>query len=261
MSKSLGNVISPHDVVVKKAMGVDVLRWWVAKHASSSASVGVGDAILTACKQDMDRLRNCFRFLLGQISSLDQDYKPLPYKDLMLIDKLVLYSLHKHCSLLRQHYDNMEYAKVCLASLQWLSWFSASYLGLCKDRIYCDHRDSVSRHAGLSTMVHVTRGLASVLSPVLPHVCHELSMCARVLPCPFTSGWYTDDTWVEDTCLEQVMVSLEGIREELNRRSDIKMGESEVEVMVGDLVFRRLEDVDPSEVAEVLGVLKVNVSF
>ena len=50
--------------------GVDVLRWWVAKHASSSASVGVGDSILLACKQDTDRLRNCFRFLLGQVRRL-----------------------------------------------------------------------------------------------------------------------------------------------------------------------------------------------
>ena len=47
MSKSLGNVISPHDVVVKKHFGVDVLRWWVAKHASSSASVSVGKECLT----------------------------------------------------------------------------------------------------------------------------------------------------------------------------------------------------------------------
>ena len=153
----------------------------------------------------------------------------------------------------------MEYAKVCLSSLQWLSWFSGSYLGLCKDRIYCDHGESVTRHSGLSTMVHVTRGLASVLSPVLPHVCHELGLCAPVLPCPFTSGWYSDDTWSEDTCLEQVMISLEGIREELNKMPDIKMGDSEVEVMVREQVFRRLDGVDPDQVAEVLGVLRVNV--
>ena len=132
MSKSLGNVISPHDVVVKKSLGVDVLRWWVAKHASSSASVGVGDSILTACKQDMDRLRNCFRFLLGQISSLDSDYQPLPHDKLCLLDKLVLHSLHGYCSTVRQHYDNMEYAKVALTTLGWLSWFSANYLQQCK---------------------------------------------------------------------------------------------------------------------------------
>ena len=88
MSKSLGNVISPHDVIVKKCLGVDVMRWWVAKHASSSASVSVSQNILLACKADMDRLRNCVRFLLGQISSLEEDFKPTSYKHLLLLDKL-----------------------------------------------------------------------------------------------------------------------------------------------------------------------------
>ena len=88
MSKSLGNVISPHDVVVKKSLGVDVLRWWVGKHASSSASVSVGDNILAACKQDLDRMRNSFRFLLGQISDLSPDYQLLPHDKLTLLDKI-----------------------------------------------------------------------------------------------------------------------------------------------------------------------------
>ena len=55
------------------------------------------------------------------------------------------------------------------------------------------------------------------------------------------------------------MISLEGIREELNKMPDIKMGDSEVEVMVREQVFRRLDGVDPDQVAEVLGVLRVNV--
>ena len=88
MSKSLGNVISPHDVIVKKSLGVDVMRWWVAKHASSATSVSVSNSILFACKADMDRLRNCLRFLLGQISSLEEDYRSVDYKDLVLLDKL-----------------------------------------------------------------------------------------------------------------------------------------------------------------------------
>ena len=88
MSKSLGNVISPHDVIVKESLGVDVMRWWVAKHASSSASVSVSNNILQACKADLDRMRNCFRFLLGQISSLEEGFQPVEYEDLILLDKL-----------------------------------------------------------------------------------------------------------------------------------------------------------------------------
>ena len=88
MSKSLGNVISPKDVIEKKRLGVDVMRWWVAKHASSSASVSVSNSILMACKADLDRMRNSLRFLLGQISCLDEDFRPVNYQDLVLLDKL-----------------------------------------------------------------------------------------------------------------------------------------------------------------------------
>ena len=160
MSKSLGNVISPHDVVVNKSLGVDVLRWWVAKHASSSASVGVGDSILTACKQDMDRLRNCFRFLLGQISGLSSDYQPLAHDRLCLLDKLVLYSLHGYCCSVRQHYDNMEYAKVEEASApNWDKWGKEH-----------GHQPSPSREPAPVTEQHRAAANPQAESPDNPHM-------------------------------------------------------------------------------------------
>ena len=84
-----------------------------------------------------------------------------------------------------------------------------------QDRVYCDGRDSDSRHAALSTMIHVTRALTSVLAPVLPHVCHEVAACSPVLVLPLEAGWACDEVWGEDNSLGELMVSLERLREEV----------------------------------------------
>lgn len=71
MSKSLGNVVAPDDITKgtaesgKVVYGVDVLRWWVAAHASHSSSIQVGDSLLAQTKLEVDRIRNTFKFLLG----------------------------------------------------------------------------------------------------------------------------------------------------------------------------------------------------
>ena len=106
MSKSLGNVISPKDVVEKKSMGVDVLRWWVALHASSSSSVMVGDSILSASKADVDRIRNSVRFILGLLEGATGG------EVTTLLDRSTLHRLYSYVNTCAGFYDAMEYNKV-----------------------------------------------------------------------------------------------------------------------------------------------------
>ena len=108
MSKSLGNVISPKDVIEKKSMGVDVLRWWVALHASSSTSVMVGDSILSASKADVDRIRNSVRFILGLL----EEAAGTGGEARTLLDRSTLHRLHSYVNACAGFYDAMEYSKV-----------------------------------------------------------------------------------------------------------------------------------------------------
>ena len=109
-------------------------------------------------------------------------------------------------------------------------------------------------------MYHVTRSLSSVLSPILPHLSHELSLSARVLPRVMCSGWYCDTSlWSRDTDLAHVLTSLETVREQLNKMTDIKVGDSEVVVGVTEKVYNMLTQVDRCQVAEVLGVVSVEL--
>ena len=112
MSKSLGNVISPKDVVEKKSLGVDVLRWWVALHASSSTSVMVGDSILMASKADVDRIRNSVRFILGLLDGAEEVEAEGEVRT--LLDRSTLHRLHSFVNSCAGFYDAMEYSKVLL---------------------------------------------------------------------------------------------------------------------------------------------------
>ena len=153
----------------------------------------------------------------------------------------------------------MEYSKVCLATLQFLSWLSGSYFHLSKDRLYCEAGDSRARQSGLSTLLSLTRSVTGLLSPVLPLLTEEAALSCPVLSSPFRAGWLTEAAWEADTALEQVSSSLEKIREELNKLEGVKVAESVVEVRVPGTVFSRLEGVASEEVAEVLGVLSARV--
>ena len=125
--------------------------------------------------------------------------------------------------------------------------------------MYCDGRDSDSRHAALSTMTHVTRALTSVLAPVLPHVCHEVAACSPVLAPPLEAGWLCDEAWGQDQSLGELSVSLERLREEVNKSMELRPGESELEVSLRPEMAHLLEAVTSDQVAEVLGVLRVKI--
>ena len=165
MSKSLGNVISPKDVVEKKTLGVDVLRWWVALHASSSSSVMVGDSILLASKADVDRIRNSVRFILGLLEGAAGSGGEAR----TLLDRSTLHRLHSFVNSCAGFYDAMEYSKVlignmlrinkkinflsqvCLAINSFLANLSSQYLHLIKDRMYCDAATSSGVKSNLNS--------------------------------------------------------------------------------------------------------------
>ena len=170
----------------------------------------------------------------------------------------VLWRLESYSRTVSQHYERMEYSKVCLATLQFLAWLSSDYLYLSKDRLYCEAGSGLPRLSGLSTFLSISKTVTSVLSPVLPHLTEEAALACPVLPSPFTQGWHQDPAWA-DPAMAAVSCSLERLREELNKVEGVKVSECLAEVRVPGPVFTRLEGVASQEVAEVLGVLGVRL--
>ena len=258
MSKSLGNVISPQDVTDKQCLGVDVLRWWVAMHASSSTSVNVGKNILLASKTEVDKIRNTLRFLLGQLSEVGPDYQLIEYNKMVLLDQVILHKLHNYQAVVINNYNNMEYAKVCLATLSFLTELSSTYLHLCKDRMYCDGGDWVSRQSGVTTMLLLARGLGGVLSPIMPLLTEEMGLCCPAIGSSFERGWVSSCAWRGTDKAWDLVLKLEEMREELNRKG-IKAGEFKAVIKLDEELIPEYKKLPHDHVAELLGVVEVEM--
>jgi isoleucyl-tRNA synthetase len=243
--------------VEKKALGVDVLRWWVAAHASSAASVMVGDAILAASKVDVDRIRNTVRFVLGLLEDKEQEGEVR----LVLLDRAMLHRLHRHTAACAEHYEAMEYNKVCLASNAFLSQLSASYLHLLKDRLYCEGAASPGRRSGQAALLSLGRGLAAVLGPLMPHLTEEMGLCCPRLGSPARRGW-PEGGGLEGQEALGLVEELEAVRD-LLQRAEGRPGEAVVEMELGDRWAGLLAELaEPErEVAEVLGVLAATLTL
>jgi len=173
MSKSLGNVVDPNDII--KQYGADVLRLWVAS-VDYSVDVRIGDEIVRQLVEVYKKIRNTIRFILGNIHDFDPETDALPYGQLSHFDKTILHRLHKDVILrLTESFDRYEFHHfskalefICIVNL------SEHYFDYAKDVLYCDKPDSQQRRAIQTVLHHVLMQLIPILVPVMPHLADDI---------------------------------------------------------------------------------------
>ena len=104
MSKSLGNVIKPKDIIDN--YGVDGLRLWTAAHNDNNL-ISLSEATLEDTKVILEKLRNVFKYLLGNLGSSEPDR--VDYENLRPLDKLWLHNLSEHASNIEFNYDELNF--------------------------------------------------------------------------------------------------------------------------------------------------------
>ena len=103
MSKSLGNTVDPQEVC--KKYGADILRLWVAS-TEYTADVRIGEQILAQNAEAYRKIRNTFRFLLGNLSDYNNDTDRVPYEKLGEVDQYMECSLNQFLENAYKAYDN-----------------------------------------------------------------------------------------------------------------------------------------------------------
>ena len=188
MSKSLGNVVSPSDIIETKKFGADVMRWWVAA-SDYTSDVAVSDNVLEQSSYSVQRVRGAFRFMLGNLSGLDASSSCLvPYQDLTRFDRYALHLLSEYCAEVTRAYDSLAFSRVSQLLLQTVRFdLSAFYFDVIKDALYCDEPRGSARLSGLSTLSHLLCHLVRSVSPVLPHLAEEVAQHYHHFP----GGIYT----------------------------------------------------------------------
>jgi isoleucyl-tRNA synthetase len=171
MSKSLGNVITLDELLPK--FGAEVLRLWVAAE-DYTQDIRVSMEILDRLADAYRRMRNTFRFLLGNLGDFDPARDRQSYARLDEVDRWILDRLARLIGRVRRAYDEYEFHTVfhsvhnfCAVDL------SALYLDIIKDRLYTSRADDPRRRAAQTTCYDVFSTLARLMAPILTFTCEE----------------------------------------------------------------------------------------
>lgn len=172
MSKSVGNVVAPNDII--KQYGADILRLWVAS-ADYQADIRLSKDILKQMSEVYRKIRNTFRYILGNISDFDPNKDKVSYNELLELDKWALLRLEQVRKTVTEAYENYEFHVLyhtihnfCTVDL------SSVYLDILKDRLYTSVRDSVERRAAQTAMYEILTTLVRMMAPVLSFTAEEV---------------------------------------------------------------------------------------
>ncbi|MBO0994295.1 isoleucine--tRNA ligase [Bacillus sp. SD088] len=171
MSKSIGNVIVPSKLM--NQYGAEIVRLWVAS-VDYQADVRISDPIIKQVSEVYRKIRNTFRFLLGNLADFDPATDMIPYENLREVDQFLMVRLNNLIKKVRDSYDNFEYMNIyhevnnfCTLDL------SSFYLDFAKDILYIEAKDHYERRAMQSVMYQALVTLVKLLSPILPHTADE----------------------------------------------------------------------------------------
>ena len=172
MSKSLGNVMVPSNV--QKQLGTDILRLWVAS-VDYQADVRISQEILKQTSESYRKIRNTFRFILGNLNDFDPNQDRVEEANLEEVDKYMLTRLQKIVERVRTSYDKYEFAEVSQTIHNFIaSDLSAFYLDFAKDILYIEHKDHPRRRSIQTVYYETIVSLVKLLLPIIPHTAEEV---------------------------------------------------------------------------------------
>ena len=174
MSKSLGNVIAPEDIL--KKYGADILRIWVAS-SNYAEDLRIDYSILDQHADSYRKIRNTFRYLLG---NLNDDFNEIKFEDLDVkkLPELEQYMLHRIYTLnenFNKYFRNYDFHNLYKELLNFCTVdLSAFYFDIRKDTLYCDPKDSNKRKSTLTLLNVILDALLKWFAPILSFTTEEI---------------------------------------------------------------------------------------
>jgi isoleucyl-tRNA synthetase len=230
MSKSLGNVIAPDEVIQK--YGAEILRLWVAAEDYRD-DIRISEEILQRLSEAYRRIRNTCRFLLGNLSDFDPERDRVHLASMDSLDRWALHRLQQLVKRVAQAYESFEFHKIyhaihnfCVVDL------SAFYLDVLKDRLYVSAATSEKRRSAQTTIFEIAVTLVRLMAPILAFTADEVwehlppfagkseSVHLELLPEPVAA--------YEDEAVEKEWKSILDTRVEVNRALELARKNKEV---------------------------------
>ncbi len=172
MSKSLGNVVEPQELI--RRYGADILRLWVFS-LDYRDDTPISEEILARCAEAYRKIRNTARYLISNLYDFDPARDALSDSDLLPLDAWVLRETQIALARAREAYDRYEFhvvyhtlVNLCATTL------SAVYLDVIKDRLYASGASSPGRRSAQTAMHRIGRAIATTAAPVLVFTADEI---------------------------------------------------------------------------------------
>jgi isoleucyl-tRNA synthetase len=257
MSKSLGNVVAPQDVI--RQSGAEILRLW-AMSSDYAEDLRIGPEIIKANVESYRKLRNTLRYLLGNLAHYQEGFA-VPYAEMPELERYMLSRLAELNDAVREGYWAFDFKRAFHALLNFaVNDLSAFYFDIRKDALYCDPYASLTRRAALTVLDRVFAALTAWLAPMLCFTMEEAwlnrfpgddaSVHLRQFP-EITNAWRDDalaEKWRKVRAVRRVVTgALEIERKEGRIGSSL---EAAPKVYIADKDLRAaLSGVDLAEIA------------
>lgn len=172
MSKSLGNVIQPEEIINK--YGADILRLWVSAEDYRD-DIRISPEILDRLTEAYRRIRNTCRFLLGNLSDFDPMKDMIPTDQLRELDRFALDRLNQIITRVRTAYEEFDFHIVFHTLYNYCSVdLSALYLDILKDRLYVEKADGALRRSSQTALYHILSSIVRLMAPMLAFTAEEV---------------------------------------------------------------------------------------
>lgn len=193
MSKSLGNIVTPQEVMGK--LGADILRLWIAS-TDYSGEMSYSDEIIKRAADSYRRIRNTARFLLANLNGFDPAKNMIKPEDMVVLDRWAVSMAKEAQDQIIQAYENYDFHKVVQRIMQFCSIEMGSfYLDIIKDRQYTAKSDSVARHSCQTALYHIAQAMVRWIAPVLSFTADEIW---QYLPSAEKSEFVFEDEWYNE---------------------------------------------------------------
>jgi len=227
MSKSLGNYIEPGEII--KQNGAEILRLWVSM-LNFKEDARYSDQTLQRLVEAYRKIRNTWRFMLGNVYDFNPDTEELRKQDLLFFDKWILEKCSQVGRKVIKAFQDYEYHVVFHTMYNFFTVeLSSYYLDVIKDRLYCSKKDSKLRKSAQTALLKLLKSTLVLMSPILPFTTEEGwesfsgykdksdSVHLEFFP-DFKEEWIEKDLFKEGERLgeirEKVLKKLEEAREE-----------------------------------------------
>ncbi len=268
MSKSLGNVIVPQEVISK--YGADILRLWVAS-SDYRYDVSISNNIIKQLVEAYRKIRNTARFILGNLYDFLPSKDGVAFEDMLELDRYALIELNKLVKRVRSGYEDFAFHLPYHLIYQFCTTFLSSfYLDVLKDRLYVSLPNSLERRSAQTAIYNILRKLTVMVAPLMSFTAEEIwsYIPERESESVFMEDMPQPDSRYEDNELEEKWDRIAVVKKAVLKALEIARNkgmighslEAHVQLKVDDRgIFEAVTSVTQRELEDVLIVSAVTV--